>query len=95
MTDAVIPPELLISAAMIRAARGLLNLSQTQLGETLTPNVSRRTISKIETETEGRPDRRRRDVHKALRAALEKEGIEFFFGDEEYVEGVRLRRRPE
>lgn len=92
MTDAAIPPEPLISAAMIRAARGLLDLSQTALGECLAPVVSRRTISKIETETQGRPDARRRDVHKALRAALEEKGIEFLFGDEEFVEGVRLRR---
>lgn len=77
---------------MIRAARGLLDLSQTALGECLAPVVSRRTISKIETETQGRPDARRRDVHKALRAALEEKGIEFLFGDEEFVEGVRLRR---
>ena len=94
MTDIPISPEPLITAAMIRAARGLLDLSQTALGESLRPNVSRRTISKIETETEGRPDSRRRDVLNALRLSLESKGIEFFFGDEDFIAGVRLRRLP-
>ncbi|QDM20939.1 transcriptional regulator [Tardiphaga sp. vice154] len=92
MNEPSIPPDTFISAAMIRAARGLLNLSQTALGECLLPKLSRRTISKIETDAPGRPDERRRNVLKAIREALEGKGIEFLFGDADFVEGVRLRR---
>jgi hypothetical protein len=94
MTDLPIPAEPLISSAMIRAARGLLNISQTELGESLTPKVSRRTMSKIETDAPGRPDQRRRDVLVAIREHMQRKGIEFMFGDEEFVVGVRLRRLP-
>lgn len=94
MINLPIPAEPLISSAMIRAARGLLNISQTELGESLTPKVSRRTMSKIETDAPGRPDQRRRDVHAAIREYLEAKGIEFLFGDDEFVAGVRLRRLP-
>ncbi|WP_371425682.1 hypothetical protein [Tardiphaga sp.] len=94
MTDTTPPPEPLISAAMIRAARGLLNISQTGLGESLTPKVSRRTMSKIETDAPGRPDQRRRDVLQAIRQYLESERIEFLFGNDEIEEGVLRRKLP-
>jgi hypothetical protein len=92
MGDPLIPTEPMISAAMIRAARGLLNISQTELGKSLKPTVSRRTMSKIETDAPGRPDKRRRDVHAAIRVFLEEKGIEFQFADDDFVAGVRLRR---
>jgi DNA-binding XRE family transcriptional regulator len=94
MTVTTPPPEPLICAAMIRAARGLLNISQTELGENLTPKVSRRTMSKIETDAPGRPDQRRRDVLIAIREHMQHKGIEFLFGNDEFVAGVRLRRLP-
>jgi transcriptional regulator with XRE-family HTH domain len=82
-----------ISAAMIRAARGLLNISQEKLGELA--NVSTRTLIKIEAGSEGRPDARRRAVHDAIRKALEeKYFVEFIFPDRQTGEGVRVRLRP-
>lgn len=78
---------------MIRAARGLVNLSQTELGESV--GVSRRTISKIETEAVGRPDSRRREVLYLIRRFLEdEEFVEFIFADGRIEEGVVKRRRP-
>jgi transcriptional regulator with XRE-family HTH domain len=80
-----------ISAAMIRAARGLLNISQEKLGELA--NVSTRTLIKIEAGLEGRPDSRRRDVLDAIRKILEDNySIEFIFPDGQTGEGVRIRR---
>lgn len=77
---------------MIRAARGLTNLSQTELGEAV--GVSRRTISKIETEAEGRPDSRRRDGLALIRRFFEAEkNIEFVFAHSAVEEGV-LKKRP-
>lgn len=82
-----------ISAAMIRAARGLLNISQQKLGELA--SVSTRTLIKIEAGSEGRPDARRRAVHDAIRKALEENyPVEFIFPDERTGEGVRKRRAP-
>lgn len=81
----------LISAAMIRAARGLVNLSQTDFGDLV--GVSRRTISKIETEAEGRPDSRRREILAKIRTILEDEKfIEFVFADGEIEEGVLKKK---
>lgn len=77
---------------MIRAARGLLNISQEKLGELA--KVSTRTLIKIEAGSEGRPDARRRAVHDAIRKALEEtHGVEFVFPDEHTGEGVRMRLR--
>jgi DNA-binding XRE family transcriptional regulator len=82
-----------ISAAMIRAARGLLNISQADLGELV--KVSTRTLIKIEAASEGRLDARRRAVHDAIRKALEERYlIEFIFPDKQTGEGVRIRRGP-
>jgi transcriptional regulator with XRE-family HTH domain len=82
-----------ISAAMIRAARGLLNISQARLGELV--NVSTRTLIKIEAAPEGRLDARRRAVHDAIRKAMEDHySIEFIFPDGQTGEGVRKRRPP-
>jgi DNA-binding XRE family transcriptional regulator len=80
-----------ISAAMIRAARGLLNISQAKLGELV--NVSTRTLIKIEAAPEGRLDARRRAVHDAIRKAMEDHYfVEFIFPDGQTGEGVRKRR---
>lgn len=80
-----------ISAAMIRAARGLLNISQEKLGELV--NVSTRTLIKIEAAPEGGLDARRRAVNDAIRKAMEDHySVEFIFSDGQTGEGVRKRR---
>lgn len=94
MTDNASGSDPSISAAMIRAARGLADLSQTQLGEAM--GVSRRTISKIETEAEGRPDSRRREVLDRIRTFFETEwSLRFVFADSSIEEGVLRMRRME
>lgn len=76
---------------MIRAARGLLDISQAELGQLV--NVSARTMIKIERNSEGRLDARRRAAHDAIRKALEERYmIEFIFPDRHTGEGVRIRR---
>jgi DNA-binding XRE family transcriptional regulator len=83
-----------ISAAMIRAARGLLNISQAQLGELV--KVSTRTLIKIEQDSDERLDARRRAVHDKIRRALEEHHlIEFIFPDTQTGEGVRIRSRSQ
>lgn len=82
-----------ISPAMIRAARGLVDISQADLGALA--NVSTRTLKKIEAEPAGRMDARRRAVHDSIRKALEENYlIEFIFPDRQTGEGVRKRLRP-
>lgn len=72
-----------VVAAQVRAARGLISLSQAQLAEAA--NVSRATVADFEREV-------RTPVANnlaAIRAALEAAGVEFTNGDQP---GVRLRR---
>jgi cystathionine beta-lyase family protein involved in aluminum resistance len=54
--------------------------------------ISTRTLSKIESGAEPRPDKRRRENLQAIRVALEERGIEFIFPDHQTGEGVRRRR---
>ncbi len=71
-----------ISAAQVRAARGLLNWSRDQLVEV--SSVPKRTLVRFEEEAVS-PQRRTVD---AIRAALEAAGVTFTDGDEP---GVKLR----
>ena len=54
---------------MIRAARGLLGLEQSQLAEIV--GVARRTIIRIEADDTEPANPRRREVHEAIRDRLE------------------------
>jgi transcriptional regulator with XRE-family HTH domain len=76
------------SGSQIRAARGLLGWSASQLAEHA--EVTLRTIQRFET-LEGVPPSRTGTLDK-VRAALEAQGIEFL-GDPDKSPGVRLRRR--
>ncbi len=75
------------SGSQIRAARGLLGWSASQLAEHA--EVTLRTIQRFET-VEGVPPNRSGTLDK-VRAALEAQGIEFI-GDPDKSPGVRLRR---
>jgi DNA-binding XRE family transcriptional regulator len=75
---------------MIRAARGLLGLDQSDLAKIV--GVTRMTIVRVETDTRLKVDARRKDVLVAIQKTLEDEhGIEFIFSSDESGEGVRLR----
>jgi transcriptional regulator with XRE-family HTH domain len=76
------------SGSQIRAARGLLGWSASELAERA--EVTLRTIQRFET-AEGVPPNRSGTLDK-VRAALEAQGIEFL-GDPETSPGVRLRRK--
>jgi transcriptional regulator with XRE-family HTH domain len=76
------------SGSQIRAARGLLGWSASELAER--SEVTLRTIQRFET-AEGVPPNRSGTLDK-VRVALEAQGIEFL-GDPETSPGVRLRRK--
>jgi transcriptional regulator with XRE-family HTH domain len=76
-----------IHSAQIRAARGLLALSQAELSKLAT--VSATTIKRLE----GAPEiRGSAEVLWKIQTALEKAGVEFIPGDESKGPGVRLKR---
>ena len=76
---------------MIRAARGLLNLDQVQLGGFV--GVSRRTIIRLEADDPQPTNPRRIQICAAIRDALEKGyGIRFVYADKNTGEGVVMRK---
>ena len=77
----------MISAAQIRAARAILDISATELAEL--SEVTWRTIQRFET-ADGVPPSRSGTLER-VKAALEQAGIEFI-GDPITSPGVRLRR---
>lgn len=76
----------MINAAQIRAARGLLGLSQTRLSELA--SVSAATIKRVETASEIRGSA---DTFWKIQTALESAGVEFIPTDETKGPGVRLK----
>lgn len=82
--------EEILTPALIRAARGLLGLDQAEVAER--SGLKQRTISKLEGESDfSSKDLRRRRVLDAIRAAFEKDGIEFIFPSQTSGPGVRMR----
>ena len=78
----------MIGAAQIRAARGLLNISQTQLAELAT--MSAATVKRIESASAIRGTA---ESLWKLQTALEKAGVEFIPEDDHKGPGVRLKER--
>ena len=81
----------MIYASQIRAARGILDISQTELSKRA--GISVATVKRIEAST----DNLRMTVQTLLRiqAALEAAGVVFIEGDKQHGPGVRLRKpRP-
>src|SRR5512147_2328146 len=76
----------MITAAQIRAARGLLNLSQAQLAEMAELGIA--TIKRIEASSEVRGAA---STLWKIQAALEEAGIEFLHAEDGGGLGVRLR----
>ena len=74
-----------VSAAQVRAARGLISWSQDQLASA--SGVPKRTIARLEL-AEGSPQRR---TLAAIRAALEAAGVEFI-AENGGGAGVRMRK---
>jgi transcriptional regulator with XRE-family HTH domain len=76
---------------MIRAARGLLDLEQAQLGELV--GVDRRTIIRLEADEIQPVNPRRTRILAAIRDKLEKDhGIRFVYPDKTTGEGVVMKR---
>lgn len=79
------------SARMIRAARGLLNIDQTELAALV--NVSRRTIIRIEGEEGETENERRIAVLTRIRDELENNfGIRFIYANSATGEGVVMNK---
>ena len=78
-----------LTAAQLRAARALLNLTQRELARRT--SVSEPTLKRIERDDWG-PARSSHGTVAALVALLEGDGVEFLAADEGHGEGVRLRR---
>lgn len=79
------------SARMIRAARGLLNIEQRELGEMV--GVARRTIIRLEADESVPVNPRRIEVIEAIRDLLERQcGIRFVYSDSKTGEGVVMKR---
>ena len=85
--------EELLTPSLIRAARGLLGWSQTELAEK--SGVSRKAIATIETAAPSDTiDPRRKKVLQKLRRYFEDDcGMEIVFESSKTGEGVRLRSR--
>jgi transcriptional regulator with XRE-family HTH domain len=79
----------MISVEQIRAARGLLGWSQTQLAEAADRSLP--TIKRLERE-DGEGPTVSDDVREAVRAALEKAGVEFI-PENGGGAGVRMAKR--
>ena len=79
----------MIDAAQIRAARGLLNINQTQLAEIASMSVA--TVKRIESASAIRGTA---ESLWKLQTALEKAGVEFIPADDQKGPGVRLKERP-
>ncbi|WP_282027110.1 helix-turn-helix domain-containing protein [Limimaricola cinnabarinus] len=78
----------MISLRQIKAARALLDMDQPALAEAA--GVSRPTIQRLENPQFG-PERSSMRVVSAVKAALEKEGVQFLATTETEGEGVRFR----
>jgi DNA-binding XRE family transcriptional regulator len=91
MRGVVLDSNWIPTARMIRAARGLLNLDQAELGALV--GVTRRTIIRLETDEAIPTNPRRIDVIAAIRDKLEKDhGIRFVYADKTTGEGVVMKR---
>jgi DNA-binding XRE family transcriptional regulator len=89
--DMKLDSEQIPTGRMIRAARGLLNLDQVQLGHLI--GVSRRTIIRLEADDPQPANPRRIQICVAIRDALEKShGIRFVYADKSTGEGVVMRK---
>lgn len=79
------------SPRLIRAARGLIGISQAALAEKA--GVTQKTITKIEADDSEIMDPRRLKVLQELQRVLEDVyGVEFFAASEHSGEGVRFRK---
>lgn len=85
-------PNIWPSPRLIRAARGLIGLSQAALAEKA--GVTQKTITKIESDNSEMMDPRRLKVLRDLQRVLEDVyGVEFFAASEHSGEGVRFRKK--
>jgi transcriptional regulator with XRE-family HTH domain len=79
----------MIDAGQIKAARALLNMSQTDLARIASVHVA--TVRRIEASTEVRGAA---ETLWKIQSALEKAGIEFIPADEQRGRGLRFRNIP-
>jgi DNA-binding XRE family transcriptional regulator len=84
-------PTPVLTPTLVKAARALLSMDQTQLAAAV--GVSRKTISWIEITASEKIDPRRRATLESIRERLEKDWhIQFVFEEDGHGEGIYLRR---
>jgi predicted transcriptional regulator len=84
-------PDIWPTPRLIRAARGLVGISQQTLAEAA--NIYQKTVANIEADKSNRMDPRRLKVLRELQRVLEDiHGIEFFAASDDSGEGVRFRK---
>ncbi|MBR0821472.1 helix-turn-helix transcriptional regulator [Bradyrhizobium liaoningense] len=74
---------------MIRAARALLGMEQLDLARTI--GVDRRTVSRLEADTEIPVNPLKIATYRKMRDALEKHGVIFLYRSKAHGEGVTLK----
>ena len=74
---------------MIRAARALVGLEQLDLAREI--GVDRRTVSRLEADTEIPVNPLKIATYRKMRDALEKHGVVFLHGSKTHGEGVALK----
>jgi DNA-binding XRE family transcriptional regulator len=81
------------SGRMIRAGRALLGLEQLDLAQEIA--VDRRTISRLEADTEIPVNPLKIATYRKMRDALEKRGVVFLYGGRAHGEGVARASRSD
>lgn len=74
---------------MIRAARALVGVEQLDLAREI--GVDRRTVSRLEADTEVPVNPLKVATYRKMRDALEKRGVVFLYGGKVHGEGVALK----
>lgn len=74
---------------MIRAGRALLGMEQLELAQEI--DVDRRTVSRLEADTEVPLNPLKIATYRKMRDALERRGIVFIYGGKSHGEGVTLK----
>jgi DNA-binding XRE family transcriptional regulator len=84
-----VPGDKIPSGRMIRAARALVGMEQLDLAREI--GVDRRTVSRLEADTEVPVNPLKIATFKKMRDTLEKHGVLFLYAGKTHGEGVALR----
>lgn len=83
------PGDKIPSGRMIRAARALVGMEQLDLARAI--GVDRRTVSRLEADTEVPVNPLKIATFRKMRDVLEERGVVFLYGSKSHGEGVALK----